>query len=105
MHKFNQSMILRPQSSFRQNAYVFAPNELHDLCHVVSGVVARYEAIQGSKLCSLDCFVPRNDATYKFISAVGTEGTWALATVKLNLLILRFLRISLLLQEEHLPFH
>ncbi len=30
----------------------------------------------------LDCFVPRNDATCKFISSVGTEGTWVLATTK-----------------------
>ncbi len=32
-----------------------APNELHNMCNVVSGVVARHEAIQGSKLGTLDC--------------------------------------------------
>ncbi len=42
---------------------------------MLNEVVARHEAIQGSKLCSLDCFVPRNDAICKFIVAVSTEGT------------------------------
>ncbi len=32
-----------------------APNELHNMCNVISGVVARHEAIQGSKLRTLDC--------------------------------------------------
>ncbi len=32
-----------------------APNELHNMCNVVSGVVARHEAIQGSKPGTLDC--------------------------------------------------
>ncbi len=32
-----------------------APNKLHNMCNVISGVVARHEAIQGSKLRTLDC--------------------------------------------------
>ena len=31
-------------------------------------VVARHEAIQGSKLCSLDCFVHRNAALFEIVS-------------------------------------